>query len=209
MDAIMGGKPGTSPLRPRAELAPEPEAAPQADDLLAADEALAFLQDLAAPPEAPLAVDLERAEMVEAPGVLLDFWLQTAEDEGAEPIPIDYFERGEMPQPAVAPVPEAAAVAPIEAEALAARLEADSADREARLSLARVWWASGDRVRPLALYQGLVEEEAFLSEVAGDLQRNVESFPDAGWYRTLGDAHMKLGRLAEALNAYRKALAHL
>ncbi|HKZ82719.1 MAG TPA: tetratricopeptide repeat protein [Anaerolineae bacterium] len=216
MDAIMGGKPGTSPLRPRPEpapqeieVAPEPEAAPLAEELLAADEALAFLQDLAAPPEAPSAGELEQVEMVEAPGVALDFWLQTAEDEGAEPIPSDYFERGVIPQPAVALMPEAAAMAPIGAEELVARLEADASDHEARLSLARVWWAFGDRVRPLALYQELVEEEAFLSEVAGDLQRNLESFPDAGWYRTLGDAHMKLGRLAEALNAYRQALAHL
>ncbi len=216
MDAIMGGKPGTSPLRPRAapapevvEVAPEPEAAPLVEDLLAADEALAFLQDLAAPPEAPSVGELAQVEMVEEPAEALDFWLQTAEDEEAEPIPSDYFERGVMPQPAVAPMPEAAAVAPIGAETLVARLEADTADHEARLSLARVWWASGDRMRPLALYQELVEEEAFLSEVAGDLQRNLESFPDAGWYRTLGDAHMKLGRLAEALNAYRQALARL
>jgi tetratricopeptide (TPR) repeat protein len=216
MDAIMGGRPGTSPLRPRAEpappeieVAPEPEAAALPEDLVAADEALAFLQDLAAPPEEVSVGELAQVEMAEAPGVALDFWLQTAEDEEAEPIPSDYFERGVMPEPAVAPMPEAAAVVPIGAEELEARLEADASDHEARLSLARVWWAFGDRVRPLALYQDLVEQEAFLSEVAGDLQRNLESFPDAAWYRALGDTHMKLGKLPEALNAYRQALAHL
>ena len=98
---------------------------------------------------------------------------------------------------------------PLGAEAYASRLAANPDDQEARLSLARVWWAAGDQFNSLQLYQQLVEDGTFLEEVAGDLQRDLESFEHADWYRALGDAQMKLGHLAEALDAYRQALTHL
>jgi tetratricopeptide (TPR) repeat protein len=176
-------------------------------------------------------VEEEKAEApiaaTQLPG---DFWLQTADDDGGEPLPADYFERAVQPAPAPPPpktpprkaetparMIEAAAPAapsvppppPIGAEELQSRLEADPADHEARLGLARVWWASGDREQSLGLYQQLVEDETFVSEVAGDLQRDLETFEHPDWYRVLGDAYMKLGNLAQALDAYRQALTHL
>jgi tetratricopeptide (TPR) repeat protein len=257
MDEIMGGKPGTSPLRPQpaAEAAaPEPVrdelslaepveelseavlAVTEDEELLPAEDALAFLEDLTAPeatvsgelPDviyAPAAEEGTRPlempageavaeEEVEAPVAEIGFWLQTAEDEGGEPIPDDYFERAARAQPAAPALPLAEAEAvpallPIGAEEFQARLEADPSDDEARLGLARVWWASGDRTQSLEIYQQLIEDDLFLDEVAGDLRRDVEAFDNAGWYRALGDAHMKLGNLAQALDAYRQALTRL
>jgi hypothetical protein len=270
MDAIMGGKPGTSPLRPPAERAappppppppaPEPEPAPDTmppplpvDDMLTAEQdALAFLSNLTAPseldtveieiesrpkpvaPEPPAAHVVEEEEMealVAATQSPSDFWLPTADDDGGEPLPANYFERAVQPAPAapqprtpprkaetparpVEPVVAPAAPSiplppPIGAEEFQSRLKADPADHEARLGLARVWWASGDREQSLRLYQQLVEDETFMSEVLGDLQRDLETFEHPDWYRVLGDAHMKVGNLSQALDAYRQALTHL
>jgi hypothetical protein len=288
MEAIMGGKPGTSPLRPpTGPLAPPAEppevAAPPAapvEELPSAEEALEFLEGLAAGPlvaptevaepaeselvtrplfepapwqpaedalafleemtaepqpptmEVPLAAvetaaripALEEAEAVGA-GAVVDYWLQTASDEGGEPIGEDFFERAARPQPGApaaqkvvvaapplaTPVVEAPAapMPPVGAEEYEARLQANPADHEARLSLARIWWASADRARSLQLYQYLIDEEMFLGEIAADLQRDVETYEHPDWYRALGDAHMKLGNLARALDAYRQALTHL
>jgi hypothetical protein len=216
MEAIMGGKPGTSPLRPKPEAAPVEEV-PEA--ILGADENLAFLEGLAieAPPEMIAEAPVEEALVVS------DYWLQTADDEGAEPISPDYF----APKPPVEVMPKARAKAkaparpaepepvavpatpPIGAEEFLARLQVDPNDREALLGVARVWWAAGDRMQSLKSYQQLLEHEVFLQEVAADLTRNLESYEDAAWYRALGDTHMKLGNLSSALEAYRQALTHL
>ncbi|HLF26196.1 MAG TPA: tetratricopeptide repeat protein [Anaerolineae bacterium] len=265
MDAIMGGKPGTSPLRPPtkpltppepvaepeplAASEPQPEPAPQPveelppqllADLVGADDMLAFLDDLTATPElAPVQSLPEQAPPVVAQApqtpeedqVAPSFWLQTAEDEGGASIPDDYLERAAQPPPVAAkprkagaptrsgppaqPEREAPAVraAPIELpighEEFQTRLQTDPNDHEARLGLARVWWASGERGESVQLYQQLIEEGIFLEEVAGDLQRDLETFEHPDWYRALGDAQLKLGHLADALNAYRQALMHL
>ncbi len=257
MEAIMGGKPGTSPLRPQAEPAKQPEPEPAAEEaqpapaealqvgpspvdagMLAAEDALAFLQSMTAPaveelaePEMHTQVDSGAAEVggeaLAEPALEIGFWLQTADDEGAEPIAADYFERAAKPRPVVPTVPgtekvtRAAATPvkpqpptaplplPVGAEEFESRLAADPADHEASLGLARVWWASGDRDQSLQLYHRLIADEKFVSEVAADLQRNLETFEHADWYRALGDAQMKLGHLSHALNAYRQALAHL
>ncbi len=289
MEAIMGGKPGTSPLRPPTGPLAPPAAPPEVavppevpvEELPSAEEALEFLEGLTAgpsetpaevaePTEAELATRplfepatwqpaedalsfleeitaelqpptvevppaaletaahipaLEQAEAVGA-GAVVDFWLQTADDEGGESIGADYFERAARQQPSVpvaqkvevaappvaTPVAEAPAAPmppPVGAYEYEARLQANPADHEARLSLARIWWASADRARSLQLYQVLIDEEMFLGEIAADLQRDVETYEHPDWYRALGDAHMKLGNLARALDAYRQALTHL
>jgi len=288
MEAIMGGKPGTSPLRPPTGPLPPPTAPPEVavpptvpvEELPSAEEALEFLEGLAAGPletpaevaepaesdlvtrplfepaawqpaedalafleemtaeaqppvEVPPVVTemaaqipaLEEAEAVSV-GAAVDFWLQTADDEGGEPIGVDYFELAARPQPSapaahkveVATPPVAAPVVaapaaplppPVGAHEYEVRLQANPADHEARLSLARIWWASADRARSLHLYQVLIDEEMFLSEIAADLQRDVETYEHPDWFRALGDAHMKLGNLARALDAYRQALTHL
>jgi hypothetical protein len=157
--------------------------------------------------------------------------LQTAQDEGGEPIGLEYFAPPAKPMPVepkaepasrrptaratppprpVEPEPTPAHVfEPVGAEEFQARLKANPDDHEARLNLARVWWASADRDQSLKLYQELIEADKFLPEVAADLQRNLETFENSDWFRALGDAHMKLGNLARALDAYRGALANL
>ncbi|MGH2594297.1 MAG: tetratricopeptide repeat protein [Anaerolineae bacterium] len=212
MEAIMGGKPGTSPLRPKpAEQAPEPPGVPE--------PALAPQAELAEEPASPwgtveTAVEPAAAEEVEAPSPV-DYWLQIADDQDEERMAADYFERALQPQPPAPkaePAPEQVAapvVPPIGAEEFQSRLHIDPDDHEAKLGLARVWWASGDRDQSLPLYQQLVDDETFLAEVAADLQRNLETVAHPDWYRALGDVHMKLGNLARALDAYREALARL
>jgi hypothetical protein len=177
------------------------------------------------------------AETVEAPSEIppvTDFWLQTAADESEEEISEAYFTPAPIPTPAPPPAaarkpaakksrpsrraveraaapepPIAPAIPPIEAEAFVSRLQADPSDYEAQLGMARVWWASGKRDQSLRFYQDLIKRELFLSEVADDLERNLETFENTDWYRALGDTHMKLGNLPQALDAYRQALTHL
>jgi len=221
MEAIMGGKPGTSPLRPKpAEQAPEPPGAPEP-----VVELRAQVKEPASPwGRVETVVEPVTVEEVEEPSPV-DYLLQIADDQGEERIAADYFERALKPQPVLKAEPVARpAVTPVEpareqvaapimppigAEEFQSRLHIDPDDHEAKLGLARVWWAAGDRDQSLPLYQQLVEDEMFLAEVAADLQRNLETFAHPDWYRALGDANMKLGNLAGALSAYREALARL
>ena len=251
MEAIMGGKPGTSPLRPPTRPLESPQeleepVVSEAEEVESTEEALAFLQELtaeqAAPPRAEALVTapepqpVQRAMSFAAPelepvvNVAVEYWLQTALDEGEDVMSEDYFDRLAQPTPPVTkvetpakraakaparpvePEPErisTPALAPIGAEEYQSRLDKNADDHEARLGLARVWWASGDRVQPLRLYQQLIDSDTFLVEVVADLQRDLEAFEHSDWYRALGDAHMKLGNLARALDAYREALTHL
>ena len=193
-----------------AELAqPQPEAAPV--------ETAAIAEDETEP----------AAEPVPSVTLPVEWWVQSAEDEGEEPLQ-------ELPPPfvpaapiapmaprakrerataraVVPPLPPAPAptVVSVDVEPLLARLRSDSNDQEARLELARTWWSSGNRDQALSEYNTLVSAGAHTEEVMGDLERITEIDERPHGFRLLGDLYMKLGRLPRALEAYRRALNQL
>jgi len=92
---------------------------------------------------------------------------------------------------------------------LYARLQQDQEDHDARLGLARVFWASSAREQSLLMYQELIEAHVLQGEVVDALQRNAATFENPDWHRALGDAYMNVSDLVNALEAYREALTQL
>jgi hypothetical protein len=218
--AIMGGPPGTSPLRPPSSDEVPPELASMFEEEL----------ELEPEPEPEPEQTVEAKAEASVSARPARFWLITADDEDAVSVAPDYFERTAQPMqpaapvaipkaervarkpavPVVEPEPEPQPIIPAAgADELYERLENDPADYEARLGLARVLWAAGAREESLEMYLALLEEDALQYEVIDDLRRNSETHAHPDWYRALGDAYMKAGDLPNALEAYRKALTQL
>ncbi len=116
--------------------------------------------------------------------------------------------------PAAAPSPEvpepesAEAVGTAELEAL--RVEDLPKDPAARLSMARAALNAGDWLDALTIYETLISSSEMLDSVIDNLNVGVRRHPnDPAGYQLLGDACMKDGRLQDALQAYRTALAKL
>jgi hypothetical protein len=142
----------------------------------------------------------------------------------AEAEPVVEPEPRPAPVPVPAPVHPAAAVepeirkpAPVQPvvqgerlEKISRRLQADPNDHASRLAFARAL-RDGQQVAPsLDQYESLIEAAQLLEDVANDLGSLAEAQPDtARVRRLLGDAHMRRGKLQEALDAYRSALEQL
>jgi hypothetical protein len=83
-------------------------------------------------------------------------------------------------------------------------------DHGQRLQRARELVAQGQYSESLTHYQSLIDSEAALDHVIGDMQTIVQAQPtDPSARRLLGDAHLRKGNLQDALDTYRKALDQL
>ncbi|HSD84216.1 MAG TPA: tetratricopeptide repeat protein, partial [Anaerolineae bacterium] len=115
---------------------------------------------------------------------------------------------GVKPQTAPLATPEQAAVS-TEVEALLAHIYQNPEDHAARLDLARTYWAIGNREGAYTEYLTLVTAGEFTKETMADLETIVEIHDQTDWHRMLGDVYMKAGRLASALEQYRRALSEV
>ncbi|MCX8066887.1 MAG: hypothetical protein N3B68_03530, partial [Anaerolineae bacterium] len=78
------------------------------------------------------------------------------------------------------------------------------------LTLARELWQNGQHAASLDVYSGLLKRGEDLEEILTDIQARLAERPgDPVVLRILGDVYMRLGRLADALAAYREALERL
>ena len=83
-------------------------------------------------------------------------------------------------------------------------------EHHARLKQARELVAQRQAVASLEHYQVLIDAAQLLEETRGDLRQLVEQNPkEPKLRRLLGDTHMRLGDLQEALDTYRSALDQL
>jgi hypothetical protein len=83
-------------------------------------------------------------------------------------------------------------------------------DPAARLAMARAALNADDWSDAMLIYQSLVNSSELLDNVIDNLKVGLHRHPDdASGYELLGDACVKDGRLAEALQAYRAALTKL
>jgi tetratricopeptide (TPR) repeat protein len=67
----------------------------------------------------------------------------------------------------------------------------------------------GDRDQSLDTYTKLAAANVLTEDLLADLERVIEIYQDADWFRLLGDVYMKNGRLPRALEMYRRALTQL
>jgi len=199
----------------------EPEAEP------APAEPPSWLAEPAATQEAVPAIEAEDLpdwlrEMVDQP---------EAEPEpdifGATPPPIAVSTPPVEPQRVPTPEPELVSFASVEAEIVPApreaaipsgelfqqyreRLEGNPNDAAARLGLARALSTNQQVPASLDHYDVLIDTQQLLQDVLGDLTGLMSSQPENPRVRRLlGDAYMRLGRLQDALDAYRSALDQL
>jgi len=254
MDEIMGRKktgplyvkkPEPQPIAEEVMAAAPPEAAPieqPVEEVTPAQPIAPVVEATPAPvSEAMPAPAAEVAPAVEAaPSVALPmtWWVQTAEEEGEEPLaelpaPV-HMARAEPAAPPAAPRPkrerapraaklpreEKRATAPlppvplptvakVNVDPLVAHLESNKHDHAVRLELARAWWSMGNRASALEEYTKLTPATELSDEVIADLERIIEIDEQADWARLLGDMYMKNGKLARALDMYRRALSQL
>ena len=119
--------------------------------------------------------------------------VEMAEETVAAPLPETAAEPLPTPEMVVEAPTEEPVVAPAE-----------------RLALARKAAASGQWSQALTLYASLIASSELLGSVIGDLEEGIRRHPDDyNGYQLVGDAYAKEGRLADALRAYRLALAKL
>jgi tetratricopeptide (TPR) repeat protein len=159
------------------------------------------LTELPAPYISPRAQQAARQVAKERERVPLEA-KETARDRskvGIEPSTGPLRQTGSLSEPAILAVSA-------DAEPLQARLRANDHDHAARLDLARTYWSTGNRDGSFAAYTRLTEDGEFAREVLSDLETIVEVSKQADWRRLLGDAYMRNGKLALALEQYRLAL---
>jgi tetratricopeptide (TPR) repeat protein len=164
-------------------------------------------------------------ELVRAEESLAELEAITAEEpvlpEAVAPRPEERFEFAEVPLPAPAEVEpelfepavsvEIPAPRPLSTRELEMlQIEDLPRDPAARLSMARAALNAGDWAEALTIYRTLVTSSEMLDSVIDNLQIGLRRHPDdANGYELLGDAFVKDGRLQDALQAYRTALAKL
>jgi cytochrome c-type biogenesis protein CcmH/NrfG len=91
-----------------------------------------------------------------------------------------------------------------------ARLKADPKDHEVRLALARAYRDERKLTSAFEQFESLVGSGHQVKELIPDLERLCASHADdVKWHQLLGDAYMRVNRLADALNAYREAQSAL
>ncbi|HIE38219.1 MAG TPA: tetratricopeptide repeat protein [Anaerolineae bacterium] len=124
------------------------------------------------------------------------------------------------PEPALPPVeiaPPPVEEAPVEVEVLPEGVadlreyvRAHPRDHQAMLALARELWQAGLYSESLEAYSRLLRSGKWVEEIVADMEAHVEErSSDSAVQRVLGDAYMRAGRLAEALEGYREALESL
>lgn len=95
-------------------------------------------------------------------------------------------------------------------EGLREQVRLNPRDYDAQLALARMLWQSGQRGDSLELYSRLLRANKQVEQVVEDMEAHAHECPhDSVVSRVLGDAYMRAGRLAQALEIYREALEHL
>ena len=222
--------PPVAAVKPAARrAAPEPVAAPPAE---VKPPAPVVEPEPSAPPPAETQPVVSAAETGAASTLPASWWIQSAEDEGEEPmaeLPVPYLaprpapsgpvmtrlkrdrsRTRELTQPAAPPpAPPTPAVVSVNLEPLLVRLQYNKNDHDARLQLARAYWAMGDRAQSLVTYAQLAAANVLTEDLMADLERVVEIYQDADWFRLLGDVYMKNSRLPRALDMYRRALTQL
>ncbi len=222
--AEMGIFPEALPEAPSAEAAPLEAAPPEEIEMPPLEGALPFPTPEIAPEAVGEAMpeDLQAGELWEERGPAPEavetapIWDLLAVDEGLPPA-------GKIPEPAPAVDPRwlerlhAVPVAETMAGALLgvladyeARLKAQPRDHETRLAMARLLFNLGDTARAVREYQRLMRVAAMRERVIADLEQAVQLRPDESrLWQALGDAYQEAGKLQKALEAYRRALAHL
>ncbi|MFQ5610605.1 MAG: hypothetical protein ACE5H9_00565 [Anaerolineae bacterium] len=166
-------------------------------------------------PEAEVAAP-EPAPEAEGPDWLDDL---VREEEALTHLPVSEKAPEPAPPPAIEPASKPVSVGEVveqpaaqAARELSAAIDATAKKDtpEARLAIARAEFKADDLKEALGKYKSLINSSALLDEVIADLQAGVDAQPDNFLIQqTLGDALMKDGRLQEALDAYRAALAKL
>ncbi len=128
----------------------------------------------------------------------------------AEPAPVPQAETQPASSPA-APTPHQPSTSESKLlEQYYERLKEHPDDYPTRLSLARALRSHDDIAACLDHYEALIGAGQLLADVVDDLRGVVEDNPEMPRaQRLLGDAYMRLGKLSEALAAYRQALAQL
>jgi tetratricopeptide (TPR) repeat protein len=202
VEAMPAGAPVEGEAAPPFEMFPEPEAIqPEAvgpdwlGELVRAEESLAELEAITAEepvlPEAVAPRPEERFEFAEVP------------------LPAPAEVEPELFEPAVSvEIPAPRPLSTRELEML--QIEDLPRDPAARLSMARAALNAGDWAEALTIYRTLVTSSEMLDSVIDNLQIGLRRHPDdANGYELLGDAFVKDGRLQDALQAYRTALAKL
>ena len=169
-----------------AEAAPPEEAAPVIEIPLEA----AVAPELAAPlPEAP-------PEEIAVPPV------EGPPEPALPPV--------EIAPPPVEEVPVEVEVLPEGVADLREYVRAHPRDHQAMLALARELWQAGLYSESLEAYSRLLRSGKWVEEIVADMEAHVEErSSDSAVQRVLGDAYMRAGRLAEALEVYREALESL
>jgi len=103
-----------------------------------------------------------------------------------------------------------AAPLPGELEELKEWVRTHPRDQEARLNFARGLWQIGQYADALDSYSRAMRSSKLVDEVLADMEAHLEERPsDATVRRVLGDAYLRVGKLAEALEVYRQALDDL
>jgi tetratricopeptide (TPR) repeat protein len=86
------------------------------------------------------------------------------------------------------------------------RLETHPNDHEVRLALARAYRDEKRLVAAFEQFDKLVRSGHEIRDLVPDLEGLCASYPDdTAWHQLLGDAYVRINRLAEALEAYRMA----
>ena len=111
------------------------------------------------------------------------------------------------PQPTIA---EAPPPLPEGLDELSKHVREHPRDRDAQLELARGLWNVERREESLEFYTKVLKSNKLVEEVLADLEAVAEEHSsDSTFQRVLGDAYMRSGKLAEALDLYRDALEDL
>jgi tetratricopeptide (TPR) repeat protein len=115
-------------------------------------------------------------------------------------------------EPAIETVPPPAPAAPLPGnlDELSKHVREHPRDRDAQLELARGLWNEARRAESLEFYTKVLKSNKLVEEVLADLEAVAEEHSsDPTFQRVLGDAYMRSGKLAEALDLYREALEDL
>ncbi|HMR65006.1 MAG TPA: hypothetical protein PKE64_13440 [Anaerolineae bacterium] len=183
-----------------AEAEPEPEPKPEPK-----------VEVVTQPEPEPKPVVEPPARRPDKPGALPDWLRKLRQGEPASPPPL----RAATAVPVSLPTPHYAAiqVAPVAQSARPDVLAAPDnlpPDAVARLELARTARKNGNLEEALAIYNSLVHSGTQLGAVINDIQDSLKTYPSSYLlFQIMGDAMVKDGRLQNALEAYRQALARL
>jgi hypothetical protein len=144
------------------------------------------------PPEVPVESKVPVMEVAPPTVIPPEEMRVRAPEEVQQPTPERRAERAEVAPPA----PPAEALASV--DALRTHVRTRPRDYEARLALARALWQARLYDDSLEAYSRLLKAGKFLEEILMDMETHAAERPrDVAVRRVLGDAYMRVGRLAE------------